>query len=57
MIHTAYRKGQRIIITLKTGKRLLEKYLESKSGRIITDQGSRRTKEIRAITIYRGQIV
>jgi len=55
-IHTEFRKGQRLIVTMRDGKKFVDKYDETKSGVVILrETGKHKIKDIRAITIYRGQ--
>ena len=54
--HTAFRKGQRVILTLKDGTRILDHYDEPE-GRFVRLRRHGRIKRcrIRAMTVYRGQ--
>ena len=56
--HTDFRKGQRIVITLRDGTRIVDKFVEHKSGVLITrDLGRTDLKKVRATTIFRNQII
>ena len=53
--HTSYRKGQKIIIFLNNGNKITDKYIEKKSGVVVTKKNGRiQTKDIRSISIFRG---
>ena len=55
-IHTDFRKGQRLVVTMNNGYIFVDKYVENKSGVIILKESGRlKLSSIRAITIYRGQ--
>ena len=54
--HTDFRSGQRIIMTFTDGSRAVDKFIERKSGVIVTrNLGRVPVKKLRATTIYRGQ--
>jgi len=53
--HTSYRKGQKIIIFLNNGEQITDKYIEKKSGVVVTKNNGRiYVKDIRSISIFRG---
>ena len=54
--HTDFRKGQKIVLTMRDGSRIIDRFVENKSGVIITrDFGKTKLKDIRATTIFRNQ--
>ena len=54
--HTSFRKGKRVIVTLSDGNKIIDKYVESKSGVVILERTGRLSlKKVRVITIFRGQ--
>lgn len=53
--HTDFRKGQRLLILMRDGSSFVDQYIEKKSGVIVLkDLGRTKLKNVRAITIYRG---
>ena len=53
--HSQFRKGQRILVIMSSGKKMIDKFKESKSGVIITESiGRIRMSDIRSTVIYRG---
>ena len=54
--HTQFRKGQRVILTLRDGTRIIDHY-DEREGRFVRlrKRGRIRCCQIRAMTIYRGQ--
>ena len=56
--HTGMTKGKRVFITLKNGSRFIDKYVEKYSKGIkLQNYGRVRTRDLRAMTIYRGQVL
>lgn len=54
--HTSCKKGKRVIVTLKDGTRILDKFVEKKSkGIVLEEAGFINGQDIRAFSIYRGQ--
>jgi len=54
--HTSARKGKRVIVTLKNGKKILDKFVErTGKGIVLEKNGFIRGRDLRAMTIYRGQ--
>jgi len=53
MIHTDFRKGIRLFIILRCGGYIVDRFVESKGGRIITDNHSIEINKIRSATIKR----
>ena len=54
--HTDFRKGQRVILTFTNGVRVIDRYVEKKSGVIVMERlGRVQISRLRAATIYRGQ--
>ena len=54
--HTHFRRGKRVIVTLTDGHRFVDKFIDRMNKYItLQEHGRIQTKDIRAITIYRGQ--
>lgn len=54
--HTSARKGKRVIVTLKDGTRFVDKFVErTGKGVVLEKHGLVLGRELRAMTIYRGQ--
>ena len=54
-LHTSTYKGKRILIILKDGTKIVDKFKDKKSGMIITEKhGKIRTDTVKAMTIYKG---
>ncbi len=52
-LHSAFKKKQKIIIMHKDGEKTVARFLDSKSGKIITDKGTFNKSEIRSTNIYK----
>lgn len=53
-LHTSTYKGKRILIILKDGTKIVDKFKDKKSGMIITENhGKIRTNTVKAMTIYK----
>lgn len=54
-MHTSFSKGTPVLITFKDGRKIIDKFKDKKSGIVIFDEvGSIKTKELRNITIFKG---
>jgi hypothetical protein len=54
--HTSCKKGKKVVVILRSGFRILDKFVEKRSkGVILKKRGFVPTKNIRAFSIYRGQ--
>jgi hypothetical protein len=54
--HTWFAKGQKVIVTLHNGKPFKDNFVERKNAVVILKKAGRiKIKNIRQITIYRGQ--
>lgn len=54
--HTNCRRGKRVILTLKNGTRYVDKFIERTGKGVKLERlGVVRGRDIRAMTIYRGQ--
>lgn len=52
--HTEFRRGQRVMLIMTSGKRIIDKYVESKSGVILMRESGRvKTSKIRSAVIYK----
>lgn len=55
-LHTSTYKGKRILIILKDGTKIVDKFKDKKSGWIITENhGKFSTNQVKAMTIYKQQ--
>ena len=56
-LHSSFPKGSNILIIFKNKniKNLRTKFLDNKSGKIITEDGEFNKKEIRATTFYKDR--
>ena len=53
--HTEFRKGQRVIVIFKDGRKLVDKYLQKRSGFVVLkESGSVKLSEVRQISIFRA---
>lgn len=51
-LHTSTNKGKRILIILKDGRKIIDKFKDKKSGYVITEEyGKIPTNQIKAMTI------
>lgn len=54
-IHTHFPKGKRVLVIFKNGEKLIDKYLEYKSGKVLLEKnGTINLRKVRSITIYKG---
>jgi len=53
MVHHNFKRGTTVFVILKDGSRFTDKYLETKSGRLILAQHTCVITQVRSITIYR----
>lgn len=54
--HTSCKKNKKVLITLRSGKKILDKFLEKKSkGVVLKEYGFIETSKIRNFTIYKNQ--
>lgn len=53
--HLSVQKGKRVLIILRTGERIIAKFVEKKNARIILDIGEIQTKDIRVLSLYKGE--
>lgn len=56
-LHTSTYKGKRILIILKDGQKIVDKFKDKKSGWIITEEyGKISTKLVKSMTIYKAGV-
>lgn len=55
--HTEFRKGQRVMVMLKNGGKIVGKYIGKHSKSIELDVGTFSTKSVRQVVIYKEQTV
>lgn len=56
--HTSARRGKRVIVTLNDGTRFIDKFVERVGKGIVLEQhGLIFGRDLRAMTIYRGQVI
>jgi hypothetical protein len=54
-LHTSTYKGKKILIILKDGTKIIDRFKDKKSGTIITENhGKIKTSLVKAMTIYKG---
>ncbi len=54
-LHSSTYKGKRILIILKDGRKIIDKFKDKKSGMIITEEHGRiPTDQVKAMTIYKS---
>ncbi len=57
-LHTSTYKGKRILIILKDGKKIVDKFKDKKSGWIITEEyGKISTSLVKSMTIYKQDAI
>ena len=56
MIHYGFPKGARILVIMKDGSKLVDKYVETKHGTLILEKGPIKYEFIRSTTIYKGKV-
>ncbi|MGD1524007.1 hypothetical protein [Vibrio owensii] len=52
-VHSNFRKKQKILIIKRNGEQVIARYLDTKSGKIITDKGTFGKDELRSTNIYK----
>lgn len=56
-LHSSTYKGKRVFIVMKDGESFVDKFLDSKSGYIFTEERGKLNKtKIRTMTIFRHQV-
>lgn len=54
--HTSTNKGKRVVVTLKSGTRFIDKFIERVGkGIVLQEHGFIAGRDLRAMTIYRNQ--
>ena len=56
MIHYGFPKGARLLVIMKDGSKLVDKYVETKHGTLILEKGPIKYEYIRSTTIYKGKV-
>ena len=54
MIHHGFKKGKRVLLILKSGEKIIDKFVDSNSNYIILENGKYNWKDIRATTINKN---
>lgn len=52
MVHHEFRKGQKVLVILRTGEQIVDKYIESKSNFLKLQNNNIKWEDIRSSTIY-----
>lgn len=52
--HTSCRKGKRVLVIMKDGRRIVDKFAERKGNYVVLDSVRLWAGDIRAFTIHRG---
>lgn len=56
MIHYGFPKGAKLLVIMKDGSKLVDKYVETKHGTLILEKGPIKYEFIRSTTIYKGKV-
>lgn len=56
MLHHGFKKGRRVLIILKSGEKIVDKFVDSNSNCIIMENGRYDWKDIRATTINKNRL-
>lgn len=56
MVHHSFKKGKRVLVILKSGQKIVDKFLDSNSNYIILENGKYNWKDIRATTISKNRV-
>lgn len=56
MIHHGFKKGKRVLLILKSGEKIIDKFVDSNSNYIILENGKYNWKDIRATTINKNRL-
>lgn len=54
MVHHEFRKGQKILVILRDGSQIIDKYIGVKSQYLILEKHKIQWRDIRSSTIYRN---
>lgn len=55
MIHHGFKQGKKVLVILKSGEKVVGKFLSSNSSSIVLDCGKYNWKDIRATTINKNR--
>lgn len=53
MVHHNFKKGQKVLVILQSGERIVDKYNSTKGHHLILDSHTIEWKDIRSSTIYK----
>ena len=56
MVHHGFKKGKRVLVILKSGQKIVDKFLDSNSNYLILENGKYNWKDIRATTINKNRV-
>ena len=56
MIHHGFKKGKRVLLILKSGEKIIDKFVDSNSNYIVLEKGKYNWKDIRATTINKNRL-
>ena len=56
MIHHGFKKGKHVLLILKSGEKIIDKFVGSNSNYIILENGKYNWKDIRATTINKNRL-
>lgn len=56
MIHYGFPKGARLLVIMKDGSKLVDKYVETKHATLVLENCSLKYENIRSTTIYKGKV-
>lgn len=54
-VHSSFKKKQKILLISRDGTQTVARYLDTKSGKIITDKGTFSKEDLRSTNIYKPQ--
>lgn len=56
MLHYGFPKGARLLVIMKDGSKLVDKYVETKNTTLVLENCSLKYENIRSTTIYKGKV-
>ena len=56
MIHHGFKKRKRVLLILKSGEKIIDKFVDSNSNYIVLENGKYNWKDIRATTINKNRL-
>lgn len=56
MIHYSFPKGVRVLVIMKDGSKLVDKYVETKHATLVLENRTIKYENVRSTTIYKGKV-